>query len=512
MPLEPATAGAVAPAAASRPRAAGVRTRAAAVPRPLVALLAAATVLAVAWAVLTPSLAGPDESAHAAYVQQLAETGHGPHVGRTAGRPLSSEMQALVDWRNLDAVVAQATARPGWSAAEHAAWERAARDAPRDDGSGPNPLAQNPPLYYLYETIPYHVGSGWSLPTRLLLLRLANLPLLWIVIACGWLALGEVFRGRRFPQTVGTGAIALLPMVTFLAGVVNAEIALTAVATAAIALGLATVRIGPRPAALLGLLALGAAGVLIHARGLALLPPIAFVVALALWRGRREPGGARRAAIALGGLALLGAGLVAAILYSNGHAGATSLSGELTGSSDTGLHDLSGLFDYVWQFYFSPLTEMAPPPGEGLFGYRQLYVEQFLVGAFGSLEVRFDPIVYQVLQVLQGLGLVALIATVARRWEQVRAHGAQVVVLLAFLVSMLVLLHVAAWQDLSAARADLLTGRYLVSMVAIFAIAVTFVVDSLPPRARVAAGSAVLAIGAALSVGGIALTVVRFDA
>jgi hypothetical protein len=488
-----------------------MRIRAIIVPPALAALLVAATVLSVAWAVFTTTFEAPDESAHVSYVQQLAETGHGPHVGLTAGHTLSSEAAALVRWQNLDAVVGLSAGRPGWSEAELEAWRRVQGDARRDDGSGPNPLAQNPPLYYLYETIPYRIGTGWSLPARMLLMRLANLPLLWVVIVCSWLALGELFRGRRFPQTVGTGAVALLPMVGFLSGVVNPEIALAAVTTAAIALALAALRLGPRPTMLLGLGALGALGVLLHGRGLALVPPIVLALALVLWRGRRTPGVGRGVAAGAGAVALMVVGLAIAIAYSNGHAGSTSFSGELTGSSTSGLDDLSGLFGYVWQFYFSPLVDMLPPPGEGPFGYRQVFVEQFLTGAFGSLEVRYATGVYQAAQIVQALALVALLAVVVRRWEQVRAHAAQAIVLLAFLASMLVLLHVAAWQDLSVPpNANLLVGRYLVPLVALFGIGVAIVVDALPRRGRVVLGSAVLATGAVLSVSGIALTAVRF--
>ena len=171
--------------------------------------------------------------------------------------------------------------------------------------------------------------------------------------------------------------------------------------------------------------------------------------------------------------------LAAALVYSNRHADVGTFSGELTGSGSSGLTDLGGLASYVWQFYFSPLTGMVPPPGEGgVPGYRQIYVQQFLTGQFGSLEVQYADTVYAVLQVAQALGLIALFALVVRHLGRVRAHGAQIVVLLAFLVSMLVLLHVAAWQDISSpVHASLLAGRYLVCLAAIFGVAVASVVE-----------------------------------
>ncbi|MBX5441687.1 MAG: DUF2142 domain-containing protein [Solirubrobacteraceae bacterium] len=514
MTLEHATAGEAPPGPTPR---ASVLTAVRAVPRPLAALLAAATVLSVAWALFTPALQGADETGHVAYVQHLAETGDGPSVGLTGGRAESQELRAFIRWHNLEPLTGVDTARPGWSQVERDAWDRVEGDLRRDDGAGPNPVGQNPPLYYAYEAVAYTVASGFSLPARLLAMRLANLPLLWVTIVCAWLAIGELFRRRpapRFAQTVGTGAVALLPMATFMSGIVNPDNLLMATSTAAVALALAALRLGPRPAVLAGLGALAGIGVLAHGRGLALVPAVLVAGALALWRGRGSPVPVRARALgAAAGIALIAVAVVAAGAYSNAHAGDTSLTGELTGSSESGLNDLSGFVEYVWQFYFSPMTNMTPAPGEGLFGYRQLFVEQFLTGAFASLEVKYPDAVYRLMQVLQGLGLVVLIGAVARRWEVVRAHLAQVAVLAAFLLSLMALLHLAAWQDLNGPEAaHLLAGRYLLPVVAVLGATVAFVVDVLPGRVRAGLGAGILALAAALSVGGVALTVVRFDA
>lgn len=484
-------------------------------PRPLAALLVAATLLSLGWILFTPALQGPDETGHVAYVQYLAETGHGPTTGVSdpthPGRQ-SQELEALIHWHNLQSVLGVDTGRPGWTPAEEQGWERAERDARRDDGQGPNALAQNPPAYYVYDAVAYRIGSGWDLPARLLLMRLANLPFLWLIIALTWVAMGELFRRHAFPRVVGTGVVALLPMVTFMGSVVNPDIALAATSTAAITLSLLGLRLGPRPEILLGLGALGMLGVLIHGRGLALLPAIVLVLALLLWRGRGGPVAAgARALASAGALALMGLGLVAALLYSHAHAGGTSLGGELTGSSSSGLHDVSGLFDYVWQFYFSPMTDMEPIAG-GEVGYRQIFVEQFLAGTFGSLDVRQPVAIYRVLEVAQGIGLLAVFGCVVARWDLVRRRGAQALVLLCFTVCTLGLLHVASWQDLSEAGATLMAGRYLLPLVVVFGAAVAFVVALLPRRLGVALGATALASGAALTVGGIAMTVVRFNA
>src|SRR4051794_5607301 len=52
---------------------------------PVIALLVLALTQGLMWSTFTAPLNGPDEPAHVAYVQYLAETGHGPHNGPGSG-------------------------------------------------------------------------------------------------------------------------------------------------------------------------------------------------------------------------------------------------------------------------------------------------------------------------------------------------------------------------------------------------------------------------------------------
>lgn len=497
-----------APAPASPPR--RWRDRVRRIPPPLAALLVAATLLSLAWTLLLAPLQGPDEHNHASYVQHLAETGDGPQWGQTDGQTHSDEAMALMEWADLHALIGGLTARPGWTEAEERAYEEAARDARRDNGSGPNPVAQNPPLYYAYSAVAYRIGSGWSLPTRLLLMRLANVPLLLIVVVCAWLAVGQAFGPRRFLQTVGAGTAAFLPLVGFMSGVVNPDIALTAAYAAFTALALAAVRQGPRPALVLGLGAVAAAALLVHGRGLGVLPPLLVVgvlLALRAWRRMRP---ATMLALAAGAAALVAVGGAVALAYSGGHGEGASIAGEVGNSAGSG--NLRGFLSYVWQFYLSPLVSMGPPP-VGDYGFRQVYVETFLVGTFGSLEIQFPLWVYSVGQVVVILAMATLFAAIVRRWEDVRRHWRPVLVVASLVVSVLATIHAAAYADLSAGSPDpLLTGRYLLPLVVPLALAVVFVVDSLPRRVGAAVGAAAVVAWALLSLSGLALTLARFYA
>jgi 4-amino-4-deoxy-L-arabinose transferase-like glycosyltransferase len=499
---------AIPPASARPARAVALRRRLRGVPAPLAALLAAATLLSLAWTVLMAPLQGPDEHNHVAYAQQLAETGDGPLWGTTTGGTHSTESTALQTWADLTPLIGVLTARPGWTDAEERAYEQVSRDARRDDGSGPNAVAQNPPLYYGYEAVAYRVGSGWSLPARLLLMRLANLPLLLLVVVCTWLAVGEAFGRRRFLQTVGAGIAAFLPMLGFMSGVVNPDIGLAAAFAGFTALALAALRLGPRPSVVLGLGAVGAAAVLTHGRGLAVLPPLLVVLALLGWRALRELPLRRTLGLALGVGAIVALGGLLAVAYSSGHGEGSSIGGEVGNSAGHG--NLRGFVAYVWQFYFSPLVSMAPPPGPP-YGFRQVYVETFAGGTFGSLEIQFPLWVYSTLQVAVALGLATLFGAIVRRWEAVRAHAAPVLVVASIVASVLLTIHFAAYGDLSAGSPDpLITGRYLLPLVAPLALAAVFVVDSLPRRLGVAVGTALVTGWALLSLSALALTLARF--
>ncbi len=67
---------------------------------------------------------------------------------------------------------------------------------------------------------------------------------------------------------------------------------------------------------------------------------------------------------------------------------------------------------YVWQFYLPRLPFMTESIGPD-YGVRQAFVETFY-GVFASLEVRWPPLVYDVLAVASAIGLVALVVVAVR--------------------------------------------------------------------------------------------------
>ena len=474
------------------------------IPRPLALLLAVSALLSVAWTFTTAPFQGPDEPAHFNFTQHLAETGHKPTaVG--GDHPDSSQVFTALFFLNLDQLAGVADARPAWSAVEERRFQDTLDDLGErgaEDGTGPNPLAKNPPLYYAYETLPYYVGSAGSFWDRLIVMRLASGLLLLLTVAFTWLAAGELFAAV-WPRVLATGCVALLPQLTFLSGTVNADNLLITAWTGFTFAALRLVRRGPGTRRILALCGLASVSLLTHGRGLPIVLPLVVALAISLLAARPSVGQAVRwLAPGLGLLFAAFAGYRLLLAPSGGAYG-----GEVVLNPSGGL-SLAGFLSVTWQFYFPqlPLMELRPGP---VYGYRDVFIESFF-GKFATLEISYPVELYSLIQFVCALGLAGLVAAVAGRWAAVRARWAEVVVLGAVTLSMVGLLHVASYRSLVGSLDPLITGRYLLPCVCVFGLTVAFVVSSLRARASAVTGALVLSGLLALNLGGLLLSLTRF--
>lgn len=474
------------------------------VPKPLRALLAVAALLTLAWSFTTGPLLAPDEPQHYNYAQHLAETGKrpnlllGPHADSTV-------TGTALTFFNIVQTAGDPNGRPGYTRAEQQRWpllEKALDSSAYEDGGGPNALAKNPPLYYAYEVVPYHVGkelggffgSLWAM-------RLASGLLFLITIALTWLIASELFAST-LPRVVATGFVALLPEMGFLSGAVNADNLLICIWTAFVLMALRLVRHGPTTGRTLALFALAAASLLTHGRGTAILFPLVIVVLVAYLRQRRP---LRRTLIQLGaGVAVVAAVYSAYRLFASPTGGAYG--GEVT--FPTGAASLGELLSSIWQFYLPKLPLMSPRVGPA-YGYRQVVIET-LFGTFGSVDTRFSRETYDLIQggvalllVACAAGLVAHRHSLARRWPEL-------VVLASTTAGMLTLLHAASYRALLFGTDPLITGRYLLPLAPIFGCGIAFVVWALPRRVGVVVSAVVLASLVALTLGGLGISADRF--
>lgn len=466
-------------------------------------MLAVAAIQVLAWIVVTPPFQAPDEEAHFAYAQYLAETGDTPFTPAVSleGRAESSQVNQALDLRGLRAATVAPEAKPATAPADERRWaaaEAALPEGASSNGSGPNAIGQNPPLYYGYEALAYHAAAGGDLFDRVFAMRLSGALLYLLTIALVWLIAREVFAGLFLP-TVATAASALVPQLAFTGAVINSDALLIPVWAAFLLAAVRLLRRGPSAARVLGLSLACAASILTHGRGLAILVPALCVLALVWWR-HRPP--ARVTALGATGAAVpVAAALAAALAHTSGFGGEV---GRATGES----FSPRAFVGYLWHFYLDwipfPIDRVGPP-----YGYRQVWIDTFF-GRFGSLQVGYPFAVYDLLQVLTALGLAGLAVAIFVRRDALRRHWDVFAVLGITVVSLLFLLHFSAYRDLAVGGEPLLVGRYLLPLVPVFGLAVAFVVGSLPRRLGAPLAAVLLAFGALLTLAGLGLSASRF--
>jgi 4-amino-4-deoxy-L-arabinose transferase-like glycosyltransferase len=479
-----------------------VRARIRRVPLPLVVLVALAALQAVGWAIATAPFEGPDESAHFSYVQNLVERGRAPAFDRGDGT-ISTETNAALEQGTLRAQPDLPDIKPSSSSADERAWrayERTLPDSARDNAGGPNAVAKNPPLYYLYESLAYRAARGLPLFDLVFAMRMANVLLLVGTVLFAWLAAGELFV-EGFKRTAATAFVALQPMLVFLGGVINPDTLLALAYTAFAFAGLRMLRRGPSFWRVTGALAAVVAAVFTQGRGLPLIPAVVILLALAFWRHR--PVRMRALAGVGAGAALAGAALAVYNLTLAASSGAYG--GEIAFRSSKGF----SLWEYVsqtWQFYLPKLPGMRPMLGPH-YGVRQLWVETFW-GTFGSLDVHLSPQMYDVVSAAMLCLVVAVpVALFVRRrevrWDAVAFLGITALGLVLFL-------HLASYRNLLGTDDPLLVGRYLLPLVLPMGAAAVFVLHLLPRRQAIPGVAILLALEAFLGLTGIGLSLVRF--
>ncbi|MGN6372006.1 MAG: ArnT family glycosyltransferase [Solirubrobacteraceae bacterium] len=481
-------------------------------PVALALLLAVGALQSLAWTIAIPAFQGPDEDTHFAYVQHLAETGHLQSVSSGTGAVSTEEASALATL-NLHPLIGNLSARPAWSTADLQLWRATEKGLSRDaraNGSGPNPIASNPPLYYALMAVPYRIFTWLPLLKRLFVLRLAGSVFFLMTIAFTWLIAGEIFGAVRWKQTLAAGTVALEPQLAFMSATINADNLLVAVTTAFLLASLRIITRGPTLRRVLLASGLACAAMLTHGRGLVALPVLAVTLTVAVVRYRPplravvQQNAAAIATVALAAIAYL-------TFWRPGGAGKSLYGGQVSELNGGGFN-LRQFLSSIYQFYFPRLPSLQPRIGPE-YGYRQVFIDTFYA-TFGSLEVTFRQRIYDILQVLSAVGLVGFYTACVTRWRSLLRSWPVVVVMLALLATTLFFLHYVSYQALlhNGGSDPLIVGRYLLPTVSLFGVAIAFTAAALPRRAAAMTGGLILSIGVLLSLGGIAIATARFYA
>jgi hypothetical protein len=482
---------------------------------PLALLLGVALVLGLAWTVANPPLQGPDESEHVGYVARLAETGKKPSASTGTAGAYGLDESAALTQLGFGPSRRHRFTKPPWSAeAERRfqVFEDALPDGAPGTADGPTSVGNNPPLYYAYAAIAWKLTPGGHFFGRIYAVRLFGVLALLSMVLCTWLLAGEVFGRRRLPQTVAAGFMALLPMNGFIAGIVNPDILLAAIWTAFLWVAVRTVRLGLtwQRSAVLSLIAV--ASFLTHGRGLAILPALAVALVVAWLRHHKTLGDTIKNAVAGAGVVVAGL-IVYRFAFATGGAGGGGLYGSQTDLATSGAFNVRRFIASVWNFYLPRLDSTAGRLGPPI-GYRQIFVQQYFAGIFGGFEVYFPYWVFDAVQVIVAVIVVALYTLGVLNWRRLLARWPVIVVLGATAFSMLFVLHFTSFRSLvgNGGSNPLIVGRYLLPLGGVFAILVATLVHALPRRIGAAVGAALLSVLLMLSVGGLAITVERFYA
>jgi 4-amino-4-deoxy-L-arabinose transferase-like glycosyltransferase len=450
--------------------------------------LAAAVALAgVVWALVVPAWQVPDEDAHFAYVQTVAELHRRPV---DEGQPLSSE-QDLAERRSGFLDSAQRTeADPEWSAEAERRW--AADDArlgddARTDGGGENTAAGNPPGYYIYAAVPYLLARGGTVLDRLYATRLWSVPLLVLFAVSGWLLAGELL-GRDRPLQLLAGAVCgLAPMATFVGVAVTPDALLFPLWGITLWLSIRALRRG-RPVDLAWLALAVLAALAVKPVSAALLPGVLWAAGVGLWRRRRgsDPP-ARPLALGLAAAAALGAAAAVALVPGGPRRFAS----------------------YLWQFYSPVQAGTVPIPQIEPWPLRDVWLEGS-VAAFGWLEVRFPGWVYAAVAVaLCALAIGGVRVFVA---AGVRRHAHELVVLALPVAALVAGLHITEEWLLVREAEGFAQGRYLLPVLPLGAVVWAGALRALAPAGRRVAIGAFLGLLAAGQLLSIALVATRFYA
>jgi hypothetical protein len=242
--------------------------------------------------------------------------------------------------------------------------------------------------------------------------------------------------------------------------------------------------------------AVTALALLTKASSLALLPPVAFVLAVVARRALRDRGLRRRwlTAFAGGAALVLGLGTVAA-------------SGRLDNALRFRPADVVGFADYMWQAYFPNLPFQTPIPNLAAAEGYEIWIRTGWA-AFGWLEIKFpEPVYWLLFAVSAGLVALGALAVWRRRFE---LDGAVIAFFLIAVAGFVLGLHWAEYRQFALEGESFIQGRYLLPLLPLGGILTVAALANLPARWRDLGAGAVLGGLFALQVFSLGLVAVRF--
>jgi hypothetical protein len=427
----------------------------------------------LAWSLIVPPFQVPDENAHYAYVQQVAERGTLPRRVSPEGALSPREDQILSSLLTFEIAGHADNPAPSTDLQQQVI-DGVAKQNLSAVGSGDALSAtNNPPLYYALQAIPYKLTPGGKVLDKLAAMRCLSALMGALTVLLVFMFLRELLPGSRWAWPAGALLVAFQPLFGFMSGGVNNDDLLYVMGAGVLwAIARAFNRgLTPLNGALIG--GFMGVGLVSKLTLLGFVPSVALAVALLARRA-----GSRWSIEAGRGLAWavgLSAAPIAAYVLLNHLVWARSAIpggiGPVSGSAGRTFR-LREEFSHVWQL-FLPRLWMRPQ-----FSYSPLWETWFkgFVGRFGWLDYGFPAWVYQLARVVS-LSVLALAAgELVRRRAAVRRRLGELAVYALAVVGLWVEIGVQSYRYLIANGGVFEQARYLLPLLGLYAAVIALAV------------------------------------
>jgi 4-amino-4-deoxy-L-arabinose transferase-like glycosyltransferase len=425
---------------------------------------------ALAWSLIVPPFEVPDENAHYAYVQQVAERATVPRNVLPEGMlsPAEDQMLGAVLFYQ---VVGESQSPAPMSELQQQAVEKAEHEHLSTLGSGDALSAtNNPPLYYMLEAVPYKLGSSGSVLDRLALMRVLSALMGAATVLLIYLFLMELLPARRWAWTAGALVAAFQPLFGFMSGGVNSDNLLYLTATGVLWSLARMFRRGLTPAngALIG--GFLGAGLVTKFTMLGLIPAVALALLLGLRRAWSQD---RARALVGAGWAV---GIVAApvllyvavnhLVWKRGAipGGVGSVSAA-PGAVMT--FDFRQELSHIWQLFLPPVGMRHQ------FSYLPLWKTWFkgFFGRFGWLDYKFPYHFYLVALAVTIVVALAAIAEMVRCRVALSRRWTELAIYALMLVGLCVEIGVQSYREMiqTAGFGQFEQARYLLPLIGLYA-------------------------------------------
>lgn len=175
----------------------------------------------LAWSLIVPPFQTPDENAHYAYVQQIAERGTLPRTIAAEG-PLSPKQDQILGALLTFGIVGHRDNPAPDTQVQQEVIDRIDAQQLTALGSGDALTATaNPPLYYALESIPYKLTPGGKVLDKLEAMRCLSALLGAFTVLLVFMFLRELLPGTRWSWSAGALLVAFQPLFGFMSGGVN---------------------------------------------------------------------------------------------------------------------------------------------------------------------------------------------------------------------------------------------------------------------------------------------------